>query len=138
VNERPRCCRIAVEEAERAAVHVLAAHDVVARFEQLHDRVDAAGAAGEREAVATALERGDVALQRLARRIFAARVLVPLVLAERVLHIRRRQINRRHDRAGERLRALAGVDRPRREAGVEVFVVDARHADTRGEGRSGG
>ena len=69
-----------VEQAERAAVDVLAADDVVAGSEQLHDRVEAAHAAREREAVAPALERGDVALERFARRVLAARVLVALVL----------------------------------------------------------
>ena len=71
-----------VEQPERAAVDVLAADDVVAGPEQLHDRVEAAHAAGEREAVPAALERGDVSLERLARRVLAAGVLVALVLPE--------------------------------------------------------
>ena len=64
----------------------------------------------EREPVAPVLERGDVPLERLARRILSARVLVPLVLPEPFLDVRRGQVHRRHDRAGEGFGALAGVN----------------------------
>ena len=85
----------------------------------------------EGEAVAPPLERGDVALERLAGGILAARVLVALVLAEPVLHVGGGEVDRRHDRAGERLGPLAGVDGPRGEPGLKIVVEDARHADTR-------
>jgi hypothetical protein len=85
-------------------------------------------AAREREAVAAALERGYVPLERLARGVLAARVLVALVLAERVLHVGRREVHGRHDRAGERLGALARVDGAGAEARREIVVEDARHA----------
>jgi hypothetical protein len=119
-----------VEEPEGAAVHVLAADDVIACPEQQHDRGDAAHAGAEREAVAAALEGGYVALQRLARGVLAPRVLVSLVLAQSILHICGRLVDRRHDGAGEGLGALARMDGAGRKPCLEIVVVHARHADT--------
>ena len=89
VRERePEVLEDFVEQAERAAVDVFTAHDVVAGAEQLHDRVQAPHAAGEGEAMPAPFERGYVSLQRLARGVLAASVLIPLVYAQAVLHIR--------------------------------------------------
>ena len=102
--------------------------DVIAGLEELHDRVDAAHAGGEGEAVGRTLERGDVPLERLARRILAPGVLVPLVFAECVLYVRGSEVHRRHDRAGERFGTLAGMDRPGAERRLQIVIVDAGHA----------
>jgi hypothetical protein len=118
----------AVEEPEGSAVHVLAADDVVPGAEHLHDRVDARGAAGEGETMAPPLERGDVSLERLARGILAACVLVPLVFAQCVLYVRGREVHGRHDCAGEGLGPLARVNSSGAERRPEIVIVDASHA----------
>src|SRR6478672_10180979 len=56
------------------------------------------------------LDRGDVAFDREPRRVLRARVLEALVMADRFLHVGRRLIDRRDDRAGRRIRLLPGVD----------------------------
>src|SRR5262249_20066088 len=53
---------------------------------------------------------------REARQVVRARVLVPLVVARPGLRVRRRQVYRRHHRAGRRIGRLAGVDRERADA----------------------
>ena len=67
-ERQPEVLEDLVEQAERSAVHVLAADDVIAGAEQLHDRVEAPHAARERESVTPVLERRDVSLERFARR----------------------------------------------------------------------
>ena len=76
-----------VEQAKRPAVYILAAHDVVAGDEQLHQRVGAGNARSEREPMESPFQCGDIPFERLPRGVFAAGVFVPLVFAERVLHI---------------------------------------------------
>ena len=73
-------------------------------------------------------------LQRVPRRVRDARVVVALVLADRVLDVRRRLVDRRDDRAGRRIRLLAVVDGAR----LEVHQVDAnqRSRSSRGSARS--
>ena len=56
------------------------------------------------------LQRGEVRLQRRARRVLRARVLVALVPPELGLHVGRGLVDRDRDGAGVRLRLLAGVD----------------------------
>ena len=89
---KPEIDQNPIEQARRAAIHILAAHDVIAGAEQLHDRVEASHAARERESVLRALEGGDVSLQRFPRRILAACVLVPFVFADAVLYVCGRQV----------------------------------------------
>ena len=74
-------------------------------------------ARGEREAVRGALERGE-ALPRAPSRVgfCVARVVVALVLAERLLGVGGGLVDRHADRAGRRVRLLPGVD----GAGLEV------------------
>ena len=79
------------DEPERAAVRVGRDDHVVAGIERAQDRVLGREAAREREAVARALERRDARLERGARRVAAARVLVAAVLADRVLRERGRR-----------------------------------------------
>ena len=98
-----------VEQPEGAAVDVLRDDDVVAGLEHRGDRADRRHARGKREPRLAALDRRDVALEREARRILRARVLVALVHAELVLHVGRCLIDRRDDGAGRRIRLLSGV-----------------------------
>ena len=73
------------------------------------------------------LERSDVALERLAGGVLPPGVLVPFVLAERVLDVGRGQVDRRHDGARERVGPLTSVNGARAEAGVEVVRKDFGH-----------
>ena len=123
----PKVLKHAIKEAERAAIYVLGTDDVVAGAEQLHDRIKTPHSAGESEAVAPALERGHVPLECLSRRVLPAGVLITFMLAQRVLHVRRREVYGRHDGARQRLRSLAGVNGARAETRREVFVEDASH-----------
>ena len=61
------------------------------------------------------------------RRILRARVFVALVLAERVLHVRRRLEDRRDDRARGRIGLLAGVDADGGKSRVLQAVSWRRH-----------
>ena len=88
------------DEPERAAVRVGREDHVVAGIERAQDRVLGREAAREREPVPRAFERREARLERGARRVAAARVLVAPVLADRVLRERRREADRRDDRAG--------------------------------------
>ena len=116
-----------VEQTERATIHVLPAHDVVARAEQLHDRVEAPHAASERKAVPPAFKRRDVPLQRLSRGVLSAGVFVALVDADALLHVGGREVEGRHDGTRYGIGALAGMDGARGHATREVFVENARH-----------
>src|SRR5215208_3327458 len=60
-----------VEQTERPAVDILAADDVVARLEELHDRVETTHAARECEALNPTLQRRHVSLERFARGILS-------------------------------------------------------------------
>src|SRR5439155_14522479 len=70
-----------VREAERPAVQVVTEHHVIARRQQMQDGVRRRQAAGEGETVLSTLQRGEAALERVARWIARARVLEALVLA---------------------------------------------------------
>ncbi len=98
-----------------AAVDVVHADDPVARAEQVHDRRRRAEAGRVREAVVGALQRGEAGLERRPRRVAGARVVVALVLADRVLGERRRLVDRRDHRPGRRVGLLPVVDRARLE-----------------------
>ena len=58
-----------------------------------------------------AFQIGDAFFVSQPGRIDRARVIVAFVLARTFLHICRRCVNRRHDRAGGRIGFLAGVNR---------------------------
>ena len=112
-----------VEEAERAAVHVLAGDDVIARLQHAEDGVRRRHPRGEAVRVFAAFERGEVRLEHGARRVLRPRVLEAFVLAELRLHVGRGLENRIGDGAGDRLRLLAGVDAIGGEAHVCSFRV---------------
>src|SRR3984957_890660 len=77
--------------------------------------------------MAPALERRHVPLQRLAGRILAAGVLVPLVLPQTILYVRRGLVYGRHDGAAERIRPLSRVDGARGKPRGEIVVEDLGH-----------
>ena len=92
----------ALEVAERAAVDVVADEDLLARRRELGDGRRRRRAAGERDAVAAALEVRHRALEALAGRVLAAGVLVAAAWPpDAVLGEGRRLVDRRRDRAGQ-------------------------------------
>ena len=97
--------RTALEQAEGAAVDVVARDDVRAGVEQLEHGRDRGQAGGEREGLRAAFEVGDAALERPARRVVRAAVVEALVHARALLHVGRGRVDRRHDRAGRSGRA---------------------------------
>ena len=104
------------EHAVDAAVDVVDRDHVVPGREQVHERRHRAEPGRERAAVRRVLERREALLQRRARRVGDARVVVALVDAHRLLHVRGGLVDRRRHRARRRVRLLALVDR----AGLEV------------------
>ena len=99
------------DQPVRAAVHVVAEQDFVTRLQHgAQQRVFGGEAGRERQAVRAALERGDLRLERGARGVAAAAVLVALAeAADAVLRVRRREVHRRDDRARGRVERLTGV-----------------------------
>ena len=121
IDRRPRHAVTLVharDEPERPAVRVGGDDHVVAGIERAQDRVLGRETARERETVARVLQRRDARLERGARRVGAARVLVAPVLADRVLRERRGQADRRHDRARRRVGLLPRVNRASRTPSV--------------------
>ena len=115
------------EHAVDAAVHVVDRDDVVARRQQVHERRRRAEARRERPAVGGALERRDALLQRGARRVRDAGVVVSLVDTDRLLHVGRGLVDRRGESSRRRVRLLPLVDRP----GLEVHARNDSSTATR-------
>jgi hypothetical protein len=105
-----------------AAVHVGDQHDALAGIDEVHERRRRAETGRERDAVVGAFERRDRFLQCGPRRIRNARIVVALVLPDRLLDIRRRLVDRGRDRTGGGIRLLSVVDC----AGLELHGVDSR------------
>ena len=112
------------DQAERAAVGVVAEHDPLAGTDEPQHVVLGGQPAGERQPVTGGLQRGDARLQRGARRVARAGVLEAAVVADAVLGERGRQRDRRHDRARHRVRRLTGVHgtgvEPERRGGLLI------------------
>src|SRR5207244_11283098 len=89
---------------------------VIARIQEMRDRVLPGHPGCEREAPGAGLERGEAGLERLPGRIVRAGIVEALVLADGLLRERARLEDRHRDRAGRRFRVLASVDRGRLEA----------------------
>jgi hypothetical protein len=104
-----------LEQAEGAAVDVVAGNDVRTGVDQLEHGGDRRQPRGEGEGLRPAFEVGDAALEREPGRVVRAAVVEALVHPRALLHEGRGGIDRRHDRAGRRIGRLAGVDRPGRE-----------------------
>jgi hypothetical protein len=81
--------------------------------------------------VGRALEGGDVTLQRLARRVLGASILVTGVVPDRILTVRRRLEHRGHHRAGSRLGFLSGMH----AVGAEAHGITPRGYERRSVGR---
>ena len=111
---------------------------MVTGAEQLQDRVEAAHAARERESMPSALERRDIALECLTRGIRAARVLVPLVATQPLLHVGGREVHRRHDGAAQRIWALPRVDGAGAEPAPGVRIEYSSHSCAQLSGSIGG
>src|SRR5213082_279528 len=105
-----------LQQAVAAAVQIVHGDDVRAGIQQLEHRGDRGHAGGEGEAGRAPFQARQRRLQRVARRVARARVIVALVHAGTRLHVGGGRVDRRHDRPGERIRALAAVDDARREA----------------------
>jgi hypothetical protein len=93
-----------------AAVDVGDQHDALARVDQVQERRRCAEAGRERDPVLGALEACERLLERDARRVRGARVVVALVDADRLLDVGGGLVDRRDDRAGCRVRILPGMD----------------------------
>ena len=107
-----------LEESIGSPVEVVHGNGVVGGSQKPHDGRLGRHARGEGQAVAPALERGDAGLQRGPGRVAGPRILVAAVLAQLRLGIGGRLEDGNHDRPGRRLRLLAGVNGPGREAGL--------------------
>ncbi len=110
-----------LEQAIAAAIQIVHGDDVRAAVEQIDDRRRRREPRSERETRRATFEIGDARLERIARRIRRARILVALVLARARLHERRRRVDRRHDRAGQRIRLLPAVN----DAGAEAVFLSS-------------
>ncbi len=89
--------------------------DALPGIDEVHQGRRRAEPGAERDPVLRLLEARQRLLQRAAGRVRDARVVVALVHADRVLHERRRLVDRRRDRAGRRIRLLADMNRARLE-----------------------
>jgi len=112
-----------VREPERAAVQVVAEHDVIARVAQVQHGVRRGQPTSERERVLAAFQRCQAALQRIPRGVARARIFESLVLSRPLLRIRRGQVDGRHHGAGGRVGPLPRVDGER----LETIGVSSRH-----------
>ena len=105
------------EEPVGAAVHVVHGHHELPGRDELEHRGDRRHAGREGEAVLGELERGEALLERRARRVDRARVVVSSAhRADAVLGVGGRLVDRHADRAGQRIGLLPVVDR----AGLEL------------------
>ena len=111
-----------LEQAVAAAVEIVHGDDVRAAVEQIQNRGGGREPRGKREAGCAALEIREAVLKRVTGGIRRARVFVPLVHAGARLHVRGRGVDRRDDRAGQRIRFLPPMDDSCAEA-VCFFVV---------------
>ena len=96
-----------------AAVDRLRNDGVIARTQEAKHGVDRGHSRGENVGRLPAFQTRHAALQRLAVRVVGARVVVALVLAQRLVHVGRGLIDRRDDGAGGRVRLLPDVNRIR-------------------------
>ncbi len=94
-----------------AAVDICDEDDLLAGIDEVHQGRGRAEPRRVRDPVLGALERGDADLQRSPRRIRDPRVVVALVLSDRLLHVRGGLVDGDRDRAGGGIGILAYVDR---------------------------
>ena len=104
------------DESERAAVGIVAEHDVVARRQRAQQCVLGRHARGEGQAVGGTLQRRKALLERLAGRVVGSGVLIAPVDPGLFLHEGRGERDRCHDCAAGGVVTLTGPDRTSLEA----------------------
>jgi hypothetical protein len=119
-----------------AAIDVLAADEVIAGLEKLEHGIERGQPRAKGKAVRSAFETGHVALQGLTGRVLGTGVLVSPVFAQPFLHVGRSLVDRGHDRAGQWLDDLSGMDGSGGKAVLVVGLEDAGHGLLRGRGQS--
>ncbi|MNV51548.1 hypothetical protein D3C71_1436000 [compost metagenome] len=131
----------ALEQAEGAAVDIVHRHHVAAGVQQLHHRGTGGHARGERETAAAAFQGRHAALVGEAGGIVGARVLKALVFAGAGLGVGGGRVDRRHHRAGARIRRLSAVDgqggQGKRTVAVPGGSVVGHDVSQQGEPRQG-
>ncbi len=111
------------DQAEGAAVCVIAHEHVLAGAQHAQDGVFGCEPRGERHAGLRLFERGQGTLERGSGGVAGAGVLVALVFADALLGEGRGLEDRHGDRAGDRLGLLADMDGPGGEAPAVCCVV---------------
>src|SRR3954447_17120361 len=124
-----------LHQAMTAAVYILAADDVIPGFEKLEHGIEGGQTRAEGKTVGGAFQAGDVSLEGLTGGVLGAGVLVPSVLAQAFLHVGRGLIDRRHDRTGQGLDDLSGMDGSGGTAVLVVVLENAGHELLHGRGR---
>ncbi len=109
------------------AIDVLPADHMVSGLDEPKYSVDSRHPRSEGKPVRRTFERGDVALQRVTRRVTRSGILEAEMPSECGLYVGRRLENRGHDRAGDLVRHLSGVHCTRAKPRCEVFVEYACH-----------
>ena len=94
---------------------------MIAGFQHGHDRVDRRHPAGENPRRHATFERSKILLEPRPRGIRHPRIFIPLVLADPLLHISRRRINRHRHRTRQRIRLLPRVNRLSRKTKLLLF-----------------
>ena len=111
-----------------AAVDVGDQDDALARIDEVHQRRRRAEPRREREPVRGAFEARERGLERRAGRVRDARVVVALVDADRLLHVRRRLVDRRDRGARRGIGLLALVDGAGLELHAAMLAMSFRRA----------
>ncbi len=87
------------QQPVRTAVHIIHRHDMALFVEQLQHRGNRRQPGSEREPLTARFKLRDGALERVARRVAAARIFITGMLAGRGLRVGGSGVNRRHHRA---------------------------------------
>src|SRR4029077_9961006 len=104
-----------LEQAPRAAVEVVDRNYMRAMVEALERGRDRRKAGGKGERGAASFEIGDAALERHARRVLGAGIVVTLIHAGALLHVRGGGVDRNHDGAGGGIGLLPRMNTARGE-----------------------
>ncbi len=121
-----------VEQAKGTAVQVVARHHMGISVEQFQYRGKARQPGGKGKRAGAAFKVGDAALQGKTCRVMRAAIVKAFVHAGALLQISGVGVDRRHQRAGGRVRRLPGMDHPCSEgAGCAGFIVLTHARDLR-------